>query len=75
MTTASVAKSLGYCPLEVDTCHLSPKSDVYSYGVVSYSIHTHTIHCVEDASQVALETFSGKSANDKEREAGMVLLS
>ena len=35
ITTAVVAKSLGYSPPEMDTCHVSPKSDVYSYGVVS----------------------------------------
>ena len=36
VTTASVVKSLGYSPPELDTCHVSPKSDVYSYGVVSF---------------------------------------
>lgn len=35
ITAPIVAKSLGYCPPEMDTCHLSPKSDVFSYGVVS----------------------------------------
>lgn len=35
VTAAVVAKSLGYCPPEVDSCHISPKSDVYSYGIVS----------------------------------------
>ena len=35
ITAPVVAKSLGYCPPEMDTCHLSPKSDVFSYGVVS----------------------------------------
>ena len=38
VTTAWVAKSLGYSPPEMDTCHLSPKSDVYSYGIVSSSV-------------------------------------
>ena len=31
-----VAKSLGYSPPEVDSSHISTKSDVYSYGNVSY---------------------------------------
>ena len=35
VTAVAVAKSLGYCPPELDTCRVSPKSDVYSYGVVS----------------------------------------
>lgn len=35
ITAPMVAKSLGYCPPEMDTCHMSPKSDVFSYGVVS----------------------------------------
>ena len=35
ITTPMVAKSMGYSPPEMDTCHVSPKSDVYSYGVVS----------------------------------------
>ena len=34
ITAAVVAKSLGYSPPEMDMCHVSPKSDVYSYGVV-----------------------------------------
>ena len=34
-TAVVVAKSLGYSPPEMDTCHVSPKCDVYSYGVVS----------------------------------------
>ena len=34
-TMAVVAKSLGYSPPEMDSCRLSPKSDVYSYGIVS----------------------------------------
>lgn len=34
VTASALAKSLGYCPPEMDTCHHSPKSDVYSYGVV-----------------------------------------
>ena len=38
VTTACVAKSLGYSPPEMDTCHLSPKSDVYSYGIVCYIV-------------------------------------
>jgi len=29
-----VAKTLGYGPPEMDTGHVSPKSDMYSYGVV-----------------------------------------
>lgn len=35
VTAVTIAKSLGYAPPEQDTCHASPKSDVYSYGVVS----------------------------------------
>ena len=35
VTAAVVAKSLGYSPPEMDSCRLSPKSDVYSYGIVS----------------------------------------
>lgn len=35
ITAAAVAKSAGYSPPELDTCHVSPKSDMYSYGVVS----------------------------------------
>ena len=35
ITTAVVARSLGYSPPEMDMCRISPKSDVYSYGVVS----------------------------------------
>ena len=38
ITAAVVARSLGYSPPEMDLCHVSPKSDVYSYGVVSMSI-------------------------------------
>ena len=33
----NVAKSLGYCPSELVTCHMSPKSDVYSYGIVCFT--------------------------------------
>ena len=29
ITAPAVAKSVGYCPPEKDTCHISPKSDVY----------------------------------------------
>ncbi len=36
VTAVAVAKSLGYSPPELDTCHVSPKSDVYSYGIVSF---------------------------------------
>ena len=35
ITVAVAAKSLGYSPPEMDMCHISHKSDVYSYGVVS----------------------------------------
>ena len=35
ISAAAVAKSLGYGPPERDSGHISPKSDVYSYGVVS----------------------------------------
>ena len=35
VTAAMVAKSLGYSPPELDSCHISAKSDVYSYGIVS----------------------------------------
>lgn len=35
MTTEVVAKSLGYSPPEYDSGHISPKSDVYCYGIVS----------------------------------------
>ena len=38
VTAVAVAKSLGYSPPEHDTCHLSPKSDVYSYGIVSFGM-------------------------------------
>lgn len=38
VTASALAKSLGYCPPEMDTCHHSPKSDVYSYGVVSSNL-------------------------------------
>ena len=34
ITAAMVAKSLGYSPPEMDTFKVSPKSDVYSYGMV-----------------------------------------
>ena len=34
LTAPMVAKSIGYSPPEMDTCHMSPKSDMYSYGVV-----------------------------------------
>ena len=34
ITAAVVAKSLGYSAPEMDTCKVSPKSDVYSYGMV-----------------------------------------
>lgn len=30
VTAIAVAKLLGYCPPERDTCHVSPRSDVYS---------------------------------------------
>lgn len=36
MTAAVVAKSLGYSPPELDSGHISPKSDVYCYGIVSF---------------------------------------
>ena len=35
ITVAVAAKSWGYSPPEMDMCHVSHKSDVYSYGVVS----------------------------------------
>ena len=35
VTALSLAKSLGYCAPEKDTGRHSPKSDMYSYGVVS----------------------------------------
>ena len=41
VTAAVVAKSLGYSSPEANSCHLSPKSDMYSYGVVS-PMHTLT---------------------------------
>lgn len=34
ITAAMVAKSLGYSPPEMDTAHISCKSDMYCYGVV-----------------------------------------
>ena len=43
ITVAVVAKSQGYSPPEMDMCHVSHKSDVYSYGVVSQGyIYYHT---------------------------------
>ena len=43
VTAVAVAKSLGYCPPEHDTCHISPKSDVYSYGIVSHNVSVYGI--------------------------------
>ena len=40
MTTKLMAKTLGYNPPEMDEGKVSPKSDVYSYGVVSAYLHT-----------------------------------
>lgn len=38
ITAAMVAKSMGYCPPEMDTAHISCKSDMYCYGVVRIKI-------------------------------------
>ena len=38
ITVAIVVKSLGYSPPEMDTAHVSCKSDVYCYGVVCINI-------------------------------------
>ena len=38
ITVAIVAKSLGYSPPEMDTAHVSCKSDMYCYGVVCINI-------------------------------------
>ena len=35
ITATVVAKSLGYSAPELDTCHISHKSDIYAYGMVS----------------------------------------
>ena len=35
ITAVVVAKSLGYSAPELDTCHVSHKSDVYAYGMLS----------------------------------------
>ena len=43
ITTKLVAKTLGYSPPEMDTGKLSPKGDVYSYGVVSASIYVRVL--------------------------------
>ena len=43
ITVAVAAKSQGYSPPEMDMCHVSHKSDVYSYGVVcQVYIYYHT---------------------------------
>ena len=43
ITVAVAAKSRGYSPPEMDMCHVSHQSDVYSYGVVSQVyIYYHT---------------------------------
>ena len=39
ISAAIVAKSLGYSPPELDTAHVSCKSDMYCYGVVCTCIH------------------------------------
>ena len=38
ITAAMVAKSMGYCPPEMDTAHISCKSDMYCYGVVRINL-------------------------------------
>ena len=42
LVTAPVCvKSIGYSAPEIDTNHQSPKTDVYSYGIVSVHLITH----------------------------------
>jgi len=40
ITATIVAKMVGYSAPEMDMCHISPKTDTYSYGVV------HKYYCV-----------------------------
>ena len=49
VTAAVVAKSLGYSAPEVDTCRVSPKSDVYAYGEVSFYIFCNQCSKAEDS--------------------------
>ena len=45
VTAVTIEKSLGYTPPEQDTCHVSPKSDVYSYGIASGVEHVGLDYC------------------------------
>ena len=45
VTAVTIEKSLGYTPPEQDTCHVSPKSDVYSYGIASRVEHVGLDYC------------------------------
>ena len=37
-TAKCIAKTLGYAAPEIDTCHHSVKTDVYSYGIVGFIV-------------------------------------
>ena len=59
VTAASVVKSLGYSPPEADTCRYSTKSDMYSYGVVSFA------HAIDDLAPVLYECTHAHMVSNK----------
>ena len=66
VTAVMTVKSLGYSAPELDVCRHSPKSDVYSYGVVGIPCHECIIvnrgRYVIYTLKVILEIFTGQLA-------------